>query len=472
MTLPAALIALAVAATALLTSPTAWASVDAPSLDRRLPNGMRILVYEDRKAPTALHMVWIQAGSMDEVNGKTGVAHVLEHMMFKGTKTLQPGEFSRRVSALGGKENAFTSREYTGYFQQIHRDALWEVMRLEADRMQNLRFSDAEFAKEIQVVMEERRLRTDDSASGRLYEALYATAFQASPVRNPIIGWMGDLQTLAAQDARDWYAQVYSPQLATMVVLGDVDAEKVYREARRLYSGWKPRPLAARRPQPEPEPLGRRHVQVSAPAENPFFVLAWPAPNKGPGEPAMAKDDPKSRRIVALGALASLLDHPSFGVLNERLVRGEGRRVLLDVGTAAGGVSRGPELFTLQATPAPGVSLDEAEAALWAEIDRVANEGLSAEAFALVRRLVRAGEVYAKDSLFSRAMEVGQLTIAQRPLSDSRAWTEVLEDLRPEEIQEAARAVLLREKTTRVDLLPTPIDPAAPGPRRGFGPKL
>ncbi|MGA0865376.1 MAG: M16 family metallopeptidase, partial [Burkholderiaceae bacterium] len=229
-----------VAASLLTLASTSWAAATtaSPTLDKTLPNGLRVIVYEDNRAPTALHMVWLRAGSMDESTGKTGLAHVLEHMMFKGTKTLGPGEFSRRVAALGGRENAFTSKEYTAYFQQIHKDALFEVMTLEADRMQNLVISDEEFAKEIKVVMEERRLRTDDSPSGLAYEALMAHAFVASPVRAPIIGWMSDLESLTAQDARDWYASWYAPNNATVIVAGDVNAQQVYDKVVSLYADW------------------------------------------------------------------------------------------------------------------------------------------------------------------------------------------------------------------------------------------
>ena len=179
--------ALAVMASLAISTPESMASAAKPTLDRTLPNGMRVLVYENPRAPTALHMVWVKAGSIDEINGRTGLAHVLEHMMFKGTKNLAPGEFSRRVAALGGRENAFTSKDYTGYFQQVHKDALYEVMRLEADRQRFLVLNQDEFDKEIQVVMEERRLRTDDNPSSLAYETLVAQAFHANPVRNPII---------------------------------------------------------------------------------------------------------------------------------------------------------------------------------------------------------------------------------------------------------------------------------------------
>src|SRR3569833_2575070 len=192
-----------------------------------LKNGMKIIVKEDHRAPTVAHMIWYKIGSINKVNGTTGVAHVLEHMMFKGTKTLKPGEFSARVAALGGRENAFTSKDYTAYFQQIEKSRLGSVMALEADRMANLVFDKNEFAREIKVVMEERRWRTDDQPQQKVYEALNATAFEAHPYHHPIVGWMNDLQNMTVDDAKSWYDNWYGPNIATMVVTGDVDANQV-----------------------------------------------------------------------------------------------------------------------------------------------------------------------------------------------------------------------------------------------------
>ena len=169
-----------------------------------LSNGMTLIVRPDRRAPTVAHMLWVRVGSIDEVDGTSGVAHVLEHMMFKGTRDLKPGEFSRRIAALGGRDNAFTSRDYTAYFQQVPNEKLAEMMRLEADRMRHLNVDPKEFAQEIKVVMEERRMRTDDNPQSKLFEQMNATAFQAHPYRRPIIGWMNDLENMSAADAKAW----------------------------------------------------------------------------------------------------------------------------------------------------------------------------------------------------------------------------------------------------------------------------
>lgn len=220
--------------------------------DVTLDNGMRVIVQEDHRAPVVVSQVWYRAGSMDEFNGTTGVAHVLEHMMFRGTKTVPPGEFSKRIAAAGGRENAFTNRDHTAYFQQLQKDRLELAMQLESDRMANLVIRDDLFAKEMQVVMEERRLRTDDQPQSVVYEHLMAAAYQESPYRRPVIGWMDDLQHLTAQDARDWYARWYVPNNATLVVAGDVKADDVIALAKRYFGVLPARALPVRKPQDEP----------------------------------------------------------------------------------------------------------------------------------------------------------------------------------------------------------------------------
>ncbi len=190
----------------------------------KLDNGLTVIVKPDRRAPTAVHMLWVRVGAMDEVDGTSGIAHVLEHMLFKGTQELKAGEFSRRVAALGGRENAFTMRDATGYYQQIPANKLEEVMKLEADRFANNQWPDDEFRRELEVVKEERRLRTEDSPRSLMWEALNATVFQASPYRRPIVGWMSDLESMTPQDARDFYRQWYVPANAVVVVAGDVES--------------------------------------------------------------------------------------------------------------------------------------------------------------------------------------------------------------------------------------------------------
>jgi zinc protease len=209
------------------------APVRAEVLEQTLPNGLKVIVKTDRRAPVVVSQVWYRAGSMDETYGTTGVAHVLEHMMFKGTKEVPAGEFSKRIAAAGGRENAFTARDHTAYFQTLQKDRLELALKLEADRMANLTLSAEDYAKEINVVMEERRMRTEDDPQAKLSEALMATAYQSHPYRHPVIGWMDDLKNMTVADARRWYATWYAPNNATLVVAGDVDPTLVFAWARQ-----------------------------------------------------------------------------------------------------------------------------------------------------------------------------------------------------------------------------------------------
>src|SRR5258706_5209365 len=217
----------------------AGAGAQPQTSEHRLANGLRVIVKEDHRAPTVVSMVWYRAGSMDEENGRTGVAHVLEHMMFKGSKAVPNGEFSKRIAAAGGRDNAFTSRDATGYHQQLHKSRLALSFELEADRMANLQLSPEEFAKEIKVVMEERRLATEDRAQGMCFEQLMATALLAHPYRAPTVGWMSDLEHMTWRDARDWYDRWYAPNNATVVVVGDVEPREVFALAERYFGGIK-----------------------------------------------------------------------------------------------------------------------------------------------------------------------------------------------------------------------------------------
>src|SRR5262245_43708382 len=232
------------------------------SAERVLGNGLRVIVKPDRRAPVTVVMVWYKVGSIDEVNGATGVAHVLEHMMFKGTPSMQAGEYSRIIAAAGGRDNAFTSNDFTGYFAVLQKTRLELALRLEADRMVNLTLAPEEFAKEIKVVMEERRLRTEDRPRSLTYEQLMAAALTAHPYRNPVIGWMNDLENMRVEDARDFYRRWYAPNNALVVVVGDAAPEEVFALVEKHFGAIPSRTLPPRKPQEEPPQLGVRRVNV------------------------------------------------------------------------------------------------------------------------------------------------------------------------------------------------------------------
>ncbi len=432
----------------------------ATTFEKMLANGLRVIVKEDRRAPTAVHMVWYRAGAMDEKDGTSGVAHVLEHMMFKGTKTLRPGEFNKRVAEAGGRDNAFTSLDYTAYFQIVPKGALPEMMRLEADRMANLELKPEEFASEIQVVMEERRLRTEDNPQSRVYEALNAAAFTAHPYRRPIIGWMDDLKNMTWQDARDWYRAWYAPNNAYVVVVGDVDHHEVFRLAERTYGRHKAQTLPVRKPQNEPAQDGIRRVTVKAPAQLPYLLMAWKAPK--------LVDIDQDREPFALEVLAALLDGNDAARLPKRLVRGA--KIAQSVGAGYDATLRGETQFVLAGQPAAGRTVAELEAALRAEIRRIRDEGVSEEELRRVKTQTIAAQIYKRDSLMAQAMEIGHAEAAGVDWRDIDKLLEKIRSVTAAEVQAAAQKFLGEgsdDRLTVAVLDPQPIDAAVPK-ARGF----
>ena len=249
-----------------------------------LANGLTVIVKPDHRAPTVAHMLWVRVGAMDEVDGTSGVAHALEHMMFKGTPKVKAGEFSRRVAALGGQENAFTGRDNTGYYQQIPASKLEDVMRLESDRFAHNQWLDDEFTREIEVVKEERRMRTEESPHAMLYEQAAAITFLASPYRRPIVGWMSDLDAMTPSDVRSFYQRWYVPANAALVVAGDVEVAQVKKLAEKYYGGIAARPVPERKPRTEPAQAGLRSLDFKAPASQAY--VRWPS------------RCPRSRRLI------------------------------------------------------------------------------------------------------------------------------------------------------------------------------
>ncbi|HLP81115.1 MAG TPA: pitrilysin family protein, partial [Nitrosomonas sp.] len=312
-----------------------------------LTNGLKLIVKEDHRSPVVVSQIWYKVGSIDEVNGVTGVAHVLEHMMFKGTEKIPNGEFSKKIAAAGGRENAFTGYDYTGYYQQLHKQHLPMAMELESDRMRNLILTKEEFGKEIKVVMEERRLRTDDQARALVYEKMMSVAFQAHPYKNPIIGWMNDLESMNVSDAQDWYDRWYAPNNAILVIVGDVNAEDVFQLAQKFYGAIEKRPLPqldARKPQVEPPQVGTKRIIVKAPAELPYLIMGYHVP--------AIKDVTTDWEPYALEMLESVLDGHASARLNKSLVREH--HIANSASAGYGATSRGPSMFFLSAVPSAG----------------------------------------------------------------------------------------------------------------------
>lgn len=425
----------------LLATPLSWAATsNAPQTHEfNLSNGLKLIVREDHRAPTVAHMVWYRAGSMDETNGRTGVAHVLEHMMFKGTKKVKAGEFSRLVAAVGGRENAFTSRDYTAYFQQVEKSKLEEVIKLEADRMSNLSFDDAEFDKEIQVIMEERRLRTEDNPSSLLNESLMATAYMSSPYRHPVIGWMNDLLNMKAADARDWYRTWYAPNNATVVISGDVDPQNTLKLVEKYYGVIAPHDLPVRKPQIEPPQKGIKQVQVKAAADSAQLAMAWKVPRLEPGK----LDDPEP---YALELLTAVLDGYDNARLNRVLVKQE--KVVNDVGVGYDMISRGPELFLISATMAKGKTVAQAQASIRKALTEIKEKGILESELRRIKVRILSDQIYKRDSIFGQAMEIGSNEMAGFSWKDIDSMLEKMQAITPVQVQEVAKKYLVDEGLT------------------------
>ncbi len=452
--LAGAVLAIASPASAQSAPPAAASLPDAPSeaakgtFERTLPNGLKVIVREDHRAPTAVHLLLYRVGSVDESKGRTGVSHVLEHMMFKGTEAFPSGEFSRRVAQLGGRENAFTTNEYTGYFQQIAAEHLPTMMELEADRMANLVLEQKEFEQERRVVMEERRLRTEDRAQALVYEQHRAQAFVAAPVRQPVIGWFSDLEAMNIDDLRQWYRQWYAPSNAILVVVGDVSAEQVYRLAEQTYGRVPARALPERKPQDEPEQRGLRRSWVKAPAENPYVLMGFKVPRLADVE---RDTDP-----FALEVLAAVLDADENGRLTRNIVRGS--RVANQVGAGYDALARGPTLFVLDGTPAEGRTTADVERALRDEIAKIANDGVADEELERIKTQYVAGEIYKRDSIMAQAMEIGGLEMSGYSHRDADRILARIAAVTPAEVQAVAKRYFGSDDSlTITTLLPQPL---------------
>lgn len=419
----------------------------------KLDNGLKIVVQEDHRSPVVVSQVWYRAGSLDEFNGTTGVAHVLEHMMFKGTKKVPGGQFSRLVASAGGKENAFTATDHTVYFQQLEKSKLDLSFKLEADRMANLQLTAEEYAKEIKVVMEERRWRTDDKPQSLVYEQFQAVAYQAHPYGRPVIGWMNDLEQMTVQDARDWYKRWYEPNNATLVVVGDVAPKEVLALAKKYFGPLKAHALPIRKQQTEPEQHGERRVTVKAPAKLPYLLMGYHVP--------VLKNPEQDWEPYALEILTGVLDGNASARLNQDLVRRD--QIAIDVSTGYDMIQRGGvSLFLVDGTPSEGTSVGDLETAILGEIEQVKESGVTEEELQRVKAQVIAADVYQRDSMFYQAMRIGSMETAGLSWRALKDYPARLQAVTAEQVQAVARKYLTNDNLTVATLDPQPIDENAP----------
>ena len=417
--------------------------------ERVLDNGLKVLVKPDDRAPVVVSQVWYKVGSSYEPPGLTGVSHVLEHMMFKGTTTTGPNEFSRIIAEHGGRDNAFTGTDYTTYYQTLEKSKLEIAFELESDRMRNLVLDPAEFANEIEVVKEERRLDTDDDPESITYEKFIATAYLHSNYRNPVIGWPQDLESMRVEDLRAWYDRFYMPNNATLVVVGDVDPERVFGMAEQ-YFGPIPRGDAPTIDDPvEPRQERMRRIKVNVPAKVPYIVMGYHVPVIS----AVESDD--AWEPYALDIAAHVLDGGDSARLPAELIRNQ--QLASWVGVDYDPASRNPTLFTVEANPAPGVSLSQLETALTAQIRRLQDELVTqAELSRIITQLV-ADKVYAADSGFYQALQLGlfETNGLSWELEDKKY--ERLYAVTAEQVREVVRKYLVDDNLT-VAVLEAPLE--------------
>ena len=444
----------------LFTAPLAGA-VAPPAHEYTLKNGLRLIVREDHRAPVVVSQVWYKVGSSYEHDGITGISHVLEHMMFKGTRKHPAGEFSRIISENGGRENAFTGKDYTAYFQQLEKSRLKVSFRLEADRMRNLLLPEEEFRKEVRVVMEERRLRTEDDPEALTYEQFNATAFISSPYHHPIIGWMDDLENLTIDDLKAWYRQWYAPNNATVVVVGDVDPAAVYKLAKKYFGPLRPSELRPPKPRREIPQRGLRRLTVKAPAQLPYLIMGYKVP--------VLRTASEDWEPYALEVLAGVLDGGASARIARELIRGAQLAASASAGYDMN--ARQQELLMLDGTPAQGHDIGELEAALRAQIRKLREQPVSADELARVKAQVVANDVYQRDSVFYQAMRLGALASVGLDWRLADEYVARIRAINAAQVQAVARKYLTEDRLTIAVLDPQPMNQAAPrhhgAPRHG-----
>lgn len=401
-------------------------------------NGMKVVVKEDHRAPVVISQVWYRVGSAQEHSGITGVSHVLEHMMFKGTERYPSGTFSSTVASIGARDNAFTGRDYTAYYQLMDKSKLNVSFELESDRMLNLILSPDEFKSELEVVKEERRMRTDDNPNAKVYEQLYATAFYNGPYRHPIIGWMDDLDNLSVDDLKDWYQRWYTPNNATLVVVGDVEPSKVFTMAEQYFSGLQSRPVEMSKPRIEHPQTGERRVKVKAVAKLPYLMLGYKVPSL-----ATAEDDWEP---YALSVLAGVLDGGRSARLSKHLVRE--LELVANAGAGYNLYARYPTLFLFDATPSAAHSIEEVEQALFMEIEKLKQTLVDEKELARVKAQVIAGEIYQQDSIQRQATVIGSLETVGLGWNTMNEYSDRINAVTAHQVQDVALKYLVEDGLT------------------------
>lgn len=410
----------------------------------RLKNGMQVVVVSNHRAPIVTHMVWYKVGSADEPRGKTGIAHFFEHLMFKATKNLKSGEFSKTVARNGGRDNAFTSYDYTGYHQSVAVDRLPIVMKIEADRMRNLIIDKVQIEPERQVVLEERRSRTDNSPGAKLGEQINAALFLNYPYRNPIIGWEHEIRGLTVADLRSFYDSWYRPNNAILVVAGDITAKELRPLAEKYYGGIEAKPVPPRIRNSEPPHNAARQVTLrNAQVRQPSWRRHYLAPSLGYGT---------RKHVYPLEVLAQIIGGGATSRLYRSLVIDQ--KIAISAGAFYDGDGLGPAKFGFYASPRPKVEMAKLQAAMDVEIRKILKDGVTDAEVSRAITTMQAKAIYARDSMRSGARVLGAALAAGHTIEDVESWPDRIGAVTAASILDAAKAVFVHKQSVTGLLLP------------------
>lgn len=397
-----------------------------------LENGMQAVVIEDHRAPAVVHMLWYRVGAADEPMGSSGIAHFLEHLMFKSTETLENGEFSDTVEANGGSDNAFTSWDYTGYIQRVASDRLGLMMLMEADRMRNLRLTDEDIETERSVILEERAERTDSSAGALFTEQMRASLHLAHPYRIPIVGWRHEMETLGRQEVFDFYQLHYAPDNAILVVAGDVTPDEVRALAEEHYGPLHPSGIEARTRITNPPSIADRRVYYEDPrVSDPYVVRSYLAPERDTGD---------QRTAAALTLLSNVLGGSGATSVLPRVLQVE-EQTSLYASASYGGMNLDDTVFSIFNVPVPGVSLEDAEADLDRVIAQFLEDGIDPEQFERIKFQWAAEMVFMQDDVGQLARLYGAALTSGLTVADVQAWPDIIASITPDEVMQAARLI-------------------------------
>ena len=421
-------------------------SVDAQAALQRASfnNGVQLIVEEDHSAPVAMVQIWLKVGGRDELPGKTGLAHVFEHMMFKGSDKLKAGEYSKIISAMGGNDNAFTSTDYTAYFETIPAKEVDRVLAMEAERFAHLKLMEKDFASEIKVIMEERRMRTEDDPNSRMFEELSAASLRLHPYRNPVIGWMQDLEALTIDDVKAFYQKHYVPGKVTVVVVGDVDFNSLKKSVSKTFGRLKSRAVEPRFNPTEPEPLGAKRVEVNLPAQLPMVAFTIPVPSWKPGV--------NDKEVAALAVATEIMAGGRSAQLNQILVNDQ--KTAVSVGAGYDPFTMGLDLWYAYGVMGIGQSVEKFEQSFWSEMEKFGHTLSGKEQLASAKRRLIASAVFEQDSLYLRAKHIGILETVGIGAEHKDDWYDLIREVSAEQVRDVVAKWLKTDRSTTGILMP------------------